>query len=101
VSSTRTGGEVFGHDGTPGKPLPATVRHQMEVEFGVSFSDVRVHDGSMATVHNKDAGAGAFAKGDQIFVAPGAYQPGTQAGNRLIAHELAHVVQQSRGSSSP
>ena len=71
----------------------------METQFGSDFSNVKIHAGSMSTVHQQGAKAEAFTQGDQIFIAPGAYQPGTESGTKLIAHELAHIVQQPRGSS--
>lgn len=76
-----------------GQPLPAGVRQAMESMFGTSFADVRVHVGREATA----IGATAFTNGSQIHFAPGAYNPSTPAGQRVLAHELAHVVQQRAG----
>jgi hypothetical protein len=77
--------------------LPQSLQHQFETQFGQDFSDVRVHQDSQATVAARAVGATAFATGNDIFFAPGNYQPHTEAGNQLIAHELSHVVQQRQG----
>lgn len=72
-----------------GRPLSAGVRAQMERGFGQDFSSVRVHEDAAGA---RALGGQAFAQGEDIFVAPGrAEDP------RLIAHELAHVVQQRGG----
>lgn len=76
-----------------GQALPAPVRAKMEGFFGADFSDVRVHQGTQAS----SIGALAFTLGSQIHFAPGLYSPGSLHGQRLLAHELAHVVQQRQG----
>lgn len=73
-----------------GTPLPEPLRHQMESSLGADFSGVRVHVGHQAT----HVGASAYTQGQDIHFAPGAYLPGDKAGQELLAHELAHVVQQ-------
>jgi len=78
---------------TGGDPLPAAVRQKMESCFGTSFGDVRVHVGR----HVAAIGATAFTTGSHLHFAPGQYNPATHSGQRLIAHELAHVVQQRTG----
>lgn len=77
-------------------PLPSGVRAAMERSFGQSFSDVRVHPGSKQA---QDMGVRAYAQGNDIHFAPGAYAPETHEGKHLIAHELAHVVQQRGGAA--
>jgi hypothetical protein len=79
--------------GSGGQPLPGEVQARMGRSFGADFSDVRVHEGEQATA----MGALAFAQGSDVSFAPGAYQPGTESGDRLLGHELAHVVQQRQG----
>ncbi len=82
---------------TGGRGLPPSTRQRMEAGFGRSFADVRVHTDAAAAAGTRDLQAEAFTVGGNIAFAPGQFRPGTAAGDRLIAHELAHVVQQ-RGS---
>lgn len=84
---------------TGGSALPPTLRERMEVGFGSSFADVRVHTGGAAAAASARLQAEAFTSGRDIAFATGQYRPGTPAGDRLIAHELAHVVQQRHGGS--
>jgi GNAT superfamily N-acetyltransferase len=65
----------------------------MEAAFGTSFADVRVHVGPEAA----SIGALAFTHGSDLYFAPGQYNPQTQHGQRLLGHELAHVLQQRAG----
>jgi hypothetical protein len=76
-----------------GQPLPADVRQKMEAAFGQRFHDVRVVVGHAAEA----IGAIAFTRGSQIHFAQGQYNPSTVAGQKVLAHELAHVVQQRTG----
>jgi predicted SprT family Zn-dependent metalloprotease len=76
-----------------GQPLPMGVRQRMESAFGQTFADVRIHVGP----HVQRIGAGAFTQGTHVHFAPGQYAPETADGQRLLAHELAHVVQQRTG----
>lgn len=73
--------------------MPGEVRAKMETSFGADFSGVRVHEGSQAA----SIGARAYTQGADLHFAPGEYQPGSQSGQELIGHELAHVVQQGQG----
>lgn len=81
-----------------GRPLDATIGSRMGAAFGVDFSGVRVHTGSQAAGLSDQLNARAFTIGSDIAFGAGEYQPGTLIGDALIAHELAHVVQQ-KGSS--
>lgn len=83
-----------------GSPLDGSVRSRMEVAFGSSFSRVRVHTGTEVAVISPKYHARAFTIGEHIAFAPGQYSPGTPIGDALIAHELAHVVQQQHAVSS-
>lgn len=76
-----------------GREMPDFVRQNMESLFGTSFADVRVHEGPLAA----SMGAAAFAHGSNIHFAPGQFAPYSASGRRLLAHELAHVVQQRAG----
>ncbi|MDH3756106.1 MAG: DUF4157 domain-containing protein [Acidimicrobiia bacterium] len=77
-----------------GKPLDDGLRASMEGGFGVDFSTVRVHDDAGADHLNQKIQAKAFTTGSDIFFRSGDYNPGTTAGQELVAHELTHVVQQ-------
>jgi hypothetical protein len=80
------------------RPLDANTRHFMEERFGTDFTDVRIHDDESAARANDALGAEAFTSGRDIYFARGAYAPDTEAGQHLLAHELAHTVQQSEGA---
>jgi hypothetical protein len=76
-----------------GQALPDTVRQRMELLFGVSFADVRVHLGPEPA----SLGARAFAHGSDIYIEPAAYDPDSPEGWALLGHELAHVRQLRQG----
>ena len=78
-----------------GTPLDAGVRSVMEGRFGHDFSAVRVHADSAANESAAAIGARAYTFGRDIVFGAGRYDPQSAAGRRLLAHELAHVVQQS------
>jgi hypothetical protein len=78
-----------------GASLPADVRGRMESAFGHDFSRVRVHADAGADRLATGLNAHAFTIGGDVAFAAGTYRPGTPAGDALIAHELAHVVQQA------
>lgn len=80
-----------------GRPLEPGVRADMESRFGQSFGHVRVHDGDQAGAAAAIAGANAYTVGSDVVFGAGRYTPGSPAGRALLAHELAHVVQQGRG----
>jgi hypothetical protein len=83
-----------------GKPLAAADRTRFEQAFGGEFGHVRVHDDAQAAGQARAMGALAFTRGHEIFFAAGQYAPGTPAGDRLLAHELTHVLQESGGAAS-
>ena len=83
-----------------GSPLPATVRSAMESSLGEDFGGVRVHTDSEAAGWARQMGARAFTTGRNVFFAAGEYEPGSQRGQGLIAHELTHVVQQRQGRAA-
>jgi len=74
-----------------GRALDPSVRSAMEDSFGHDFGSVRVHPDSIAA---QSVNAIAYTAGKDVVFAPGQYSPQTQRGQRLLAHELAHVVQQ-------
>ncbi|AFE04347.1 hypothetical protein COCOR_01875 [Corallococcus coralloides DSM 2259] len=77
-----------------GQTLAPATRHSMESAFGTGFGDVRVHTSPEAGGAARALGARAFTVGTDIVFGAGNYRPGVPSGERLIAHELAHVVQQ-------
>ncbi|MGI8917682.1 MAG: DUF4157 domain-containing protein [Pyrinomonadaceae bacterium] len=85
------------HDvlGSAGRLLDDPTRSFFEPRFGHDFRKVRVHTGTQATQSARDVGALAYTVGSDIVFEQGQYAPGNEAGKKLLAHELAHVVQQS------
>jgi hypothetical protein len=84
---------------TNGRRLPDGVRRQMEGAFGSGFGDVRVHVGPTADTLNHRLASHAFTIGPDIFFGNGAYAPAT--GRHLLAHELAHTLQQGGVAGGP
>jgi hypothetical protein len=82
-----------------GQPLPSSVRDFMEPRFGHDFSDVRVHTDANSDEAARAVNALAFTVGRNVVFAFGQYAPGTSTGQRLLAHELTHVMQQSHSPS--
>ena len=80
---------------TPGQPLDATTRTRMESRFDRDFSEVRVHTDSASAESARAVNAHAYTVGQDVVFNTGQYEPGTDQGARLLAHELTHVVQQS------
>ncbi|MBO9319986.1 MAG: DUF4157 domain-containing protein [Chloroflexus sp.] len=78
-------------------PLDPTTRIHFAPCFGYDLSTVRIHRDDSAARTAQHLGAAAYTVGQHIFFAPGQYAPHTAAGQRLLAHELAHVVQQAEG----
>ncbi len=83
-----------------GNALPSDVRGQMESNFDTDFEDVRVHTNGEASQLSRSLGAAAFTTDNDIFFREGHYNPQSGDGQKLLAHELTHVVQQ-RGASGP
>jgi Domain of unknown function (DUF4157) len=89
---------------SPGEPLDVRTRRSMETGFGRDFSTVRVHTDSKAADSASAVGAHAYTVGHDVVFAAHQYAPTQATGQRLIAHELSHVVQQSgnlQRSSAP
>lgn len=78
-----------------GRPLEPALKQDMEQRFGHDFSQVRIHTGGAAEQSARDVNAHAYTVGHNIVFGAGQFTPGTSGGQRLIAHELTHVVQQS------
>ena len=84
---------------SPGQQLDTSLRVFMETGFGHDFTQVKVHTDENASLAARAINALAFTVGSHIAVRNDKYTPHTLTGRKLLAHELAHVVQQSRGSS--
>jgi len=84
-----------------GRPLESGIRGEMEARFGHDFSRVRVHTDARSAESARAVDATAYTVGDSVVFGAGRYRPETSDGRSLVAHELAHVVQQagSRPSS--
>jgi len=83
-----------------GQSLPASVRNFFEPRFGYDFGQVRIHTDGLAVDNARNLNALAYTTGRDIVFAEGQYAPAIAAGRRLLGHELTHVVQQDRGSTS-
>ena len=80
-----------------GRALDEPVRTDMEGRLGADFSDVRVHTDSAADSSARSVQAHAYTVGSNIVFQRDRYDPGSSAGQTLLAHELTHVVQQRSG----
>jgi hypothetical protein len=87
--------------GAGGRPLDETVRADMEGRFGHDFSRVRVHTGAQAERSAALVNALAYTVGSHVVFGEGQYAPTTEAGRRLLAHELTHTVQQGTSPAAP
>lgn len=81
---------------SPGAPLSASTRAFFEPRFGEDLSHVRVHTDGMASRSAREVNALAYTVGPHVVFGAGRYEPGTFQGQRLLAHELTHVLQQGR-----
>ncbi len=109
IASSRSGAilarQAFGTTGTTsanvnrilassGRPLDSALQQEMEQHFGYDFSQVRVHSDADAGQSAQDVRAHAYTVGHNIVFGTGQFAPHTHAGRHLLAHELAHVIQQ-------
>jgi len=85
-------------DRSPGRPLEATLREELRRDF--DFSEVRVHADDSAAALAAGVGADAFTRGTDIYFGAGLYQPNSSTGEKLLRHELTHVLQQANGEVS-
>ncbi|MCC6456798.1 MAG: DUF4157 domain-containing protein [Caldilineaceae bacterium] len=84
-----------------GRPLPDRVRQEMEPRFGADLGGVRIHTGSDAVQLSRDIHARAFTHGSHIAFGAGGFNPNSQAGRHLLAHELTHTIQQTGARPLP
>ncbi|MEP7214198.1 MAG: DUF4157 domain-containing protein [Acidobacteriota bacterium] len=73
--------------------MPKPLRHEMEKALQSDFSNLKIYESHLPTL----VGAKSYATGNEIHFAPGGFDPFSQDGQTLVAHELAHVVQQREG----
>jgi len=86
---------------SPGRPLDWTLQQNMEQRLGYDFSRVRVHSGAAVEQSAREVNAHAYTVGHDMVFGAGQFAPGTHEGQRLIAHELTHVVQQTGATHRP
>lgn len=84
---------------SPGQPLDPAIRSFMEPRFGHDFSSVRVHTDARSAHSASALDALAYTVGDNLVFGTGRYSTATDAGKKLLAHELTHVVQQRSGAT--
>jgi Domain of unknown function (DUF4157) len=82
-----------------GQPLDAGTMSFMQERFGQDFSNVQIHNDGLAHQSSADIQAKAYTHGNHIAFGAGEYQPQSESGKHLLAHELTHVVQQASGTS--
>jgi hypothetical protein len=87
--------DVVGSGG--GAPLDKDTRGFMESRLGADFSDVRVHTDGTADESARSVQAYAYTVGSEVVFQSGKYEPESDSGKRMLAHELTHVVQQRSG----
>jgi hypothetical protein len=100
--SARTPGSLFSQVpevvqqvlASPGQAPGDDTRRLLESRFGHDFGKVRVHADTLASDSARAVGARAYTVGNHVVFGAGQYQPGTRSGLHLLAHEMAHVVQQ-------
>ncbi len=83
-----------------GSALPANIMRKFESSLGSDLSDVRVHTGAESQTAAHAVGAKAYTQGQDIHFGAGHYDPGSSGGEHLLAHEVAHTVQQRGGASA-
>lgn len=98
TTDTNLGSQIINTAGN-GKPLPEKTRAGMEHAFSRDLSGVKIHTDMEAVRMNKELGAQAFTHGRDIYFNSGKYRPENSEGQRLLAHELTHVVQQGAGGA--
>ena len=81
-----------------GQSLPADLAENFGARLGTDLSGVRVHADTEADTISRSVQAAAFTHGTDVYFSSGAYQPASKGGQRLLAHELAHVVEE-RGAA--
>lgn len=91
--------EALSNSGS-GASLDSGAREYLEPKFGHSFENVKIHADGRADELSKSVGARAFTTGQDVYFREGEYKPSSNEGRHLLAHELTHTIQQSKGSVS-
>jgi hypothetical protein len=84
-----------------GQPLPQTLMRKFESSVGADLSGVRVHTGTESAAAAESVSARAYTVSNDIHFGAGQYNPSSKGGERLLAHEVAHTVQQSGSAGAP
>lgn len=84
----------------PGRPLDGAARTALEPRFGADFGGVSIHDDAEAAAAADAVNARAYTIGQHVVFARGQYSPSTAGGRRLLAHELAHTIQQGPAAAT-
>lgn len=84
-----------------GRPLEPEVAQRMGAAMDADLRGVRIHDDAEADTIARSVQSVAFTAGSDVYFSRGTYAPGTPGGDRLLGHELAHVVQQHSGRVAP
>lgn len=91
---------VLSNQSTRGSPLPSSTREHMEQRMGADFSQVRIHTSPSSHEASTAIGARAFTNGAHIHFSNGEFNPQSQSGKHLLAHELTHTIQQGASKST-
>ncbi len=94
---SRLAGAITAESSSGGTPLDVGLRRSLEDGFDIDLSAVQIHDTLQADRLARSMQADAFAVGAHLFFRAGAYDPGTEAGMRLLAHEITHSIEQAHG----
>src|SRR3954454_5514058 len=86
---------------SPGQPLEMETRAEMQSAFGHDFSHVRVHAGPQASASAEAVHAAAYTVGQHIVFGHGHLDPQSATGRAILAHELAHTIQQKSADGVP
>lgn len=89
---------AIGQKNGKGESMPANTLQEMQNAFGNDFSEVRIHTDSEAAALSNELDAQAFTTGKDIYFNTGKFDPDSESGKHLLAHELTHVLQQNKDS---
>jgi hypothetical protein len=101
TSGNRAIGQFIQSKLTTGRPLEAKLQKDMESRFRHDFSEVRVHTDAIAAESARSVSARAYTIGRDVVFGKNEYAPASREGRELLAHELAHTIQQKTSSGAP